>query len=200
MESPYKILGINEGSTKEDIKIAYKKLVKKYHPDQYANNPLSDLAEEKLKEINKAYNDLIGDSNNKNYNNTSSQYGYDSGENKFHEVRRLINSNNLQMAHELLNSMTTHNAEWNYLMGMLHLRKGWYDRGYYYINIAVNMDPSNSEYRSTLNNIHVRNSGYRDVGNGRGYNNSPSACQICECLICTDCCCECLGGDLISCC
>ncbi len=52
MNSPYEVLGVNKDASQEEIKTAYKKLVKKYHPDQYANNPLSDLAQEKIKEIN----------------------------------------------------------------------------------------------------------------------------------------------------
>ena len=47
--NPYEVLGVPQGADEETIKKAYKELVKKYHPDQYANNPLSDLAEEKLK-------------------------------------------------------------------------------------------------------------------------------------------------------
>ena len=59
MRNPYEVLGIKEGTNAEGIKKAYKELVRKYHPDQYQNNPLSDLAEEKLKEINEAYDYLM---------------------------------------------------------------------------------------------------------------------------------------------
>lgn len=59
VEEAYKILNVNQNSSEEEIKSAYKKLSKKYHPDLYQNNPLADLAEEKLKEINEAYEVLI---------------------------------------------------------------------------------------------------------------------------------------------
>ena len=65
--NPYEVLGVKEGATEEEIKAAYKELVKKYHPDKYADNPLSDLAEEKMQEINEAYDMLM-----KGFNTTSS--------------------------------------------------------------------------------------------------------------------------------
>lgn len=73
----YKILEISENSSDEEIKLAYKKLARKYHPDFYQNNPLADLAEEKLKEVNEAY-DVVkefiktGETVEKNYENNSS--------------------------------------------------------------------------------------------------------------------------------
>ena len=59
MRNPYEVLGLKEGASIEEIKKAYRELVKKYHPDRYMDNPLSDLAEEKLREINEAYDILI---------------------------------------------------------------------------------------------------------------------------------------------
>ncbi|PLV58080.1 J domain-containing protein [Thermotoga sp. KOL6] len=56
---PYEILGVKPGSSKEEIEKAYKELVKKYHPDRYKDHPLKDIAEEKMKEINRAYHMLI---------------------------------------------------------------------------------------------------------------------------------------------
>ena len=55
MKNPYEILGVSKNATDEEIKKAYRELARKYHPDNYQNNPLADLAEEKMKEINEAY-------------------------------------------------------------------------------------------------------------------------------------------------
>ena len=52
MKDYYGILGINKNATDDEVKAAYKEMAKKYHPDNYADNPLSDLAAEKMKEIN----------------------------------------------------------------------------------------------------------------------------------------------------
>lgn len=53
----YKILGVNKNSTEKEIKNAYRKLAKKYHPDL---NPDDPQAQEKLKDINEAY-EVLGD-------------------------------------------------------------------------------------------------------------------------------------------
>ena len=58
MNDPYKILGVPEDASDEEIKKAYRELARKYHPDNYHDNPLEDLAQEKMKEINAAYEQI----------------------------------------------------------------------------------------------------------------------------------------------
>ncbi|WP_427340324.1 J domain-containing protein [Caloranaerobacter sp. DY30410] len=202
MKNPYKVLGLEEGASEEEIKRAYKRLVRKYHPDQYVNNPLADLAEEKLKEINEAYNILMNkrNRNNEDSNNWNYYRHESNGYNEFNEVRRLIDMGRLKEAYDILESSTNRGAEWYFLKGVILLRKGWYEQGYQHVRKAVNLDPNNIEYKNVLNNISFRNETYRDVGRNMGYGGDTSLCEICQCLICTDCCCECMGGDFITCC
>ena len=58
MKDPYKVLGVAREATDEEIKKAYRELARKYHPDNYVNNPLADLVEEKMKEVNEAYDQI----------------------------------------------------------------------------------------------------------------------------------------------
>lgn len=55
MRDPYTVLGVSQNASDQEIKKAYRELARKYHPDNYVNNPLADLAEEKMKEVNEAY-------------------------------------------------------------------------------------------------------------------------------------------------
>lgn len=203
MRNPFEVLEIREGASEEEIKAAYKKLVRKYHPDQYVNNPLSDLAEEKLKEINEAYDYLMKNKGNYNRsqgsNNWNNQQYNNSNSNIYAQIRAYIERGNINQADQMLEDISNRDAEWNFLKGIIFLRRGWYDMAYQHIQMAVNLDPANTEYRMALNNLASRANTYRDIGRNRGYRNDPSFCEVCQCLICSDCLCECLGGDLIRC-
>jgi len=209
MKNPYEVLGVREGASEEEIKKAYHELARKYHPDQYANNPLSDLAQEKMKEINEAYDFLMKNIKNKgaggrqSYGSSQSQSSYGTGSygnSQYIQIRRFIEMGNIGEADRLLESISTRDAEWYFLKGAVFIKRGWYDQAYRYIQRAVQMDPTNPEYRAALNNISFRNATYRNVGTGMGYGGGLSPCDVCSTLICADCCCECMGGDLISCC
>ncbi|MBC2581546.1 DnaJ domain-containing protein [Clostridium sp. DJ247] len=202
MRNPYEVLEIKENASQEEIKKAYRELAKKYHPDQYGNNPLKDLAESKMREINEAYDYLTKN----NHNSFSSSNNYNasnrSGNNNSDIYRSIeidINNNNLSYAEEKLNRISTRDAEWNYLMGLVNIRKGWYNEAFNNLNIACSHDPSNMKYRDALNRLRNMNTSYREPY----YNNrrrDTGLCDICGTLYCLDCCCECSGGDLISCC
>lgn len=192
MRDPYEVLGVSKDATPEEIKSAYRKLAKQYHPDRYIGNPLADLAAEKFKEINEAYDTLTG--------GQSTHYGsYTSGNGagEFAQIRNYINMNALAEAENLLDSMTNRNAEWFYLKGLICLRRGWHAQGINFIRQAVNLEPQNLEYRRTLAAMESQNQQYRDIGAGMS---QPDFCNCCSNLLCADCCCECMGGDLIPCC
>lgn len=204
MNNPYEVLGIKEGASEEEIKKAYREQVKKYHPDQYQNNPLSSLAEEKLKELNEAYDYLMKNASPRkesaNYN-TSRNWNNQGDNEFFNQVKSHVNSGNVKVAEDMLNGYSNRTAPWYYLKGLIFMRKGWYDEAFSHVQTAVNMDPSNFEYRNALSKMNTSNNNYRGNAFGRGYNRGgPDMCTVCQCLWCSDCCCECGGGDLIGCC
>ena len=57
--NPYEVLGISPNASNDEVKKAYRELSRKYHPDSYANNPLAELAEEKFKEVQEAYDQIM---------------------------------------------------------------------------------------------------------------------------------------------
>ena len=200
--NPYEVLGVPENADEATIKKAYRELVKKYHPDNYKDNPLADLAKEKLQEINEAYDILT--SNNSRSNNSGNSYGgsnsYGRSSAKFAYVRNLIQQKRIADADAELNRNNDGSAEWHFLKGVVCLSKGWHFEGIQHLQTACNMDPGNAEYRNMLNSVGMRQNTYHQTGNNYGYSNNDQMCNCCTNLICADCCCECMGGDLISCC
>lgn len=206
--NPYEVLGIKPGASQDEIKSAYRKLIKQYHPDKFIDNPLKNLAEEKMIEINEAYNALTKNSGNNNYNSSSSSnYNNSSSYNntsntsyEFQEIRRSIQTGNYAFAESKLNSITNRTAEWNYLYGAVMLNKGWFDSALQHMNTAVNMDPNNFEYRQGLNSLRQRSNSYSNPYYRTTNTNNADMCNCCLNLWCLDSLCECAGGDIIGCC
>ncbi len=209
MNDPYQTLGVSRDATDEEIKKAYRELARKYHPDNYVDSPLSDLAQEKMKEINEAY-DTVQKERAGGRSNAGSRTGsYSTGNGNYSDVliraRQLVNDGRYSEADIELSSVPAQgrNAEWNFLMGIVKTRRGYYYDAMRFFETACYLDPDNAEYRQALNDIRNQSGNYGQTY--RTYQNDGnvggcSACDICQTMICADCCCECMGGDLISCC
>lgn len=208
MTNPYKVLGVNEGASNEEIRAAYLSLVKKYHPDKYTDPDMKQLANEKLKEINEAYDQLTknpGKTASSGYSGAAYGAGGHGGSysgpeaDRFVRARGLINAGNLDGAKTILDSIQTRNAEWYYLYGIIYLRQGWYDKAREFLGRAYRTEPGNAEYAQAYNTLRYTGNPYSRPRQSTSYGNC-SACDICSGLMCADCCCECMGGDLIRCC
>ena len=206
MKDPYKVLGVSPTASDDEVKKAYRELARKYHPDKYAGSDLAELAEEKMKEVNAAYEQIQQMRANKGENRSGGAYrdfssGYGEGSGQFAEVRRALNNRDIALAQSLLDQISPADraAEWHYLSGCVAYSRGYYADAQRFFDTACNMDPSNAEYRNARETMRGRTAGY-----GGGYSTSGgggcSGCDVCSSLLCADCCCECMGGDLIRCC
>lgn len=212
MNDPYSVLGVSPAASDEEVKKAYRDLARKYHPDNYHDNPLADLASEKMKEINEAYDAITkgreagpsfsGGSayQSQGYQQSyqSAGAGYQSGAAVYNQIRSLINANQLDQAQAMLSNIANHDAQWHYLMGSIYWRRGWMDEAGRYFRTAATMEPGNIEYRNAVQYMNRGGQTYRPANAGNM--NNVDVCSICQTLYCADCCCEMMGGDLIRCC
>jgi len=190
MNNPYSTLGVSQNASDDEIKKAYRDLARKYHPDNYVDNPLADLAQEKMKEINEAYDEInrqrAGGNGytGSNYSNTRT-----SSSGAYAEIRRAINSGDLMRAEELLRVLPQRDAEWNFLMGSICYRKGWLDDARSYYQRAVSMEPNNGEYRQAMAYMNHNASPYRQGGYGSPAGIDP--CDLCAGMMCMNMLCRC---------
>lgn len=209
MNNPYSVLGVSPQATDEEIKKAYRDLARKYHPDKYRDSDLADLATEKMKEINAAYDEIQKMRASGNTAGRTSG-GYNGNprtgtdyKGSFAQVRRLINEGEIQEAERLLRAVdvTGQNAEWHFLMGCVLFKRGYFLDAQKMFDHACRMDPYNAEYRSARDELRQRASTY---GGGYRTTTEPAGCfcgsDPCCSLCAADCCCEMMGGDLIPCC
>ena len=211
MRDPYQVLGVPSTATDDEVKKVYRNLARKYHPDNYHDNPLADLAQERMKEINEAYEEIQSQRKRASSGSAGSGYGtsyggagygggyagYQSYTGPYQRVRMAIQQGNLNLAEELLNAMQDHNAEWNFLKGAVCTRRGWMDEAKRYYQTAVQMDPGNAEYQRALDMAEGRQTAYRPDGYGPV---STGSCHMNPCLpLCLALSC-CPGGGYFYCC
>ena len=205
MRDPYSILGVSKNASDEEIKSAYRELVKKYHPDNYdSSNPLKDLAEEKMQEINAAYDEIQNIRSKKSNKNTGYDYYTGSTSGVYADVRRMINDRRFTDAEKALTAVLEmdRTAEWHYLASILLMHRNRQNDAMRELEIACNMDPTNVEYQKAKEMFNNSARGYGSAyygAQGRPRSSTDDACNCCANLICLDCLCECLGGDFISC-
>ena len=203
MNNPYDVLGIGRNATEQQVMDAYRK-----RAGEIQNASLTDSERQaQMTELDSAYDSIVNEMRGTSaYNSAGSQSsqeytsytGY-SGASQFSDVRERINTGRIDDAETILNGIPSsmRTAEWHYLKGLIHQRRGWLNEAYQCYQTACSIDPQNPEYAAAFNALNnSAGGGYRTARRSGG----ASGCDICTGLICADCCCECMGGDLIPCC
>ncbi len=215
MNDPYRVLGVSRDASEEEIKKAYKALSRKYHPDANINNPNKDQAEEKFKEIQAAYQQVMKE-RTEGYH--SSGYGYGPfgafggfggfGQNGnstgYEEEPRLraagnyIRNGYYKEARNALDGMgqQERNARWYYYSAIAHSGMGNNVAALEHAKRASALEPGNVDYQSLVRRFESGGSWYEQRQASYGYpsfGSSDICMKICIAnMICNFCC----GGGM----
>lgn len=223
MQDPYRVLGVSQGASEDEIKKAYRNLAKKYHPDVNNGSP---EAEARMKEVNEAYSQIMkmkreGTSGGQNTYGSYGSTGYGQNYGGFGgfggygsyggygnqsqandplltAARNYVRSGHYSEAMNVLQSISERSAEWYFLSGEANLGLGNRVAALNYARQAVSMDPNNFEYRSLLARLEGRNAGYQQAGtpfNAQQFicRNPLGLCCLMS-LLCNCCSGSCCGG------
>ncbi len=221
MFDPYSILGVSRDASDEEIKKAYRKFSRKYHPDANINNPNKDQAEEKFKEIQQAYDQIMkereyGSSGNYGYGGNTGYGGFggfggyggsqsNSGYQDEEAIRRQAASNYVQSGHyqeamNVLSSLKERNAQWYYLSAVANMGLGNNVNAMNHIREAVRLEPDNMQYRMMLQRMEGGGSWYQEQQNPFGGMPTAGNDLCMKCLMANLACSCCCPGSGVICC
>lgn len=225
MQDPYKILGVSRDASDEEVKKAYRKLSRKYHPDANINNPHKEQAEEMFKIVQEAYKQIMderegkipsggsswqqnGDPFGGFYGQTNSAGG-DYSNPEMQAARNYIHSRHYREAMNVLNNIPERNGTWYFLRAQANLGLGNQADAQNDAKQALDMEPNNMEFQQLYQSIISGTAWYNDMSQGYGYGGSPCGTNsshtsagrtLASCLGALTCC-ACLGsGGILPCC
>ena len=197
IDDPYKVLGVSRDASDEEIKQAYRRLAKLYHPDR---NPGDAEAAKKMQQVNAAYEQI------KNPDKTQQTGGY-SGYDPFGSQQQSYNADDsyqqaayqyirygrYQEALNALQNATARNARWYFLSALANDGLGNQVTALEHIRRAVSMEPTNQQYLWTLNRMENGGRAYQQqAGNYRGFTMRGNPCMnLCLCWLAQLFCCRC---------
>jgi len=191
MTDPYSVLGVDRNASDDDIKKAYRKLSRKYHPDANVNNPNRDQAEEKFKQIQQAYQQIQdereGRGSYSSYGSSSSgsySYGgwdpfggfyrqertYSQSESdvRMQAAANYINSRHFAEALNVLSGIAERTAQWYYYSALANSGAGNNALAKQHAQTACQMEPGNAQYRSLEQQLSSGAGWYRGMGDMYG--------------------------------
>lgn len=191
IDDPYKVLGVSPDASDEEIKKAYRRLAKEYHPDR---NPGDKEAAKKMQQINDAYDRI---KNPEKARTSQQSYGYQSyeqptGDQYQRGAYQYIRFGKYREALNILASVKDRNARWYYLSALANDGLGNQVTALEHIRRAVSMEPDNPEYMRVLDAIENGGAVYRQqAGSFRGFTFGGSPCaSMCLCYVLQLCCCR----------
>lgn len=184
MIDPYQVLGISRGASDEEIKKAYRNLSRRYHPDANINNPNKAQAEEKFKQVQQAYDQIMkekqqGSSYGGNYGNGyGTGYGYGAGDDsygrsstqessKMQAAANYIRNRYYKEAMNVLNDIPfgERQGRWYYYSAVANNGMGNTATALEHIRRAVELEPSNIQYRQFQQHLEYGGTWYTSMGN-----------------------------------
>ena len=179
MRDPYSVLGVERDASDEDVKKAYRKLSRRYHPDANINNPNKEQAEEKFKQVQQAYEQIMREKEQgSGYGGGFGGFSGFSGqtENSYQDeeaIRRQAAANYIQSGHyreamNVLQSLEQRNGQWYYLSSMANMGLGNNVNALNDIREAVRQEPDNAQYRMLLQQMEGGGTWYQEMQNPFG--------------------------------
>lgn len=202
-KDPFVVLGLDKNATQAEVRQAYETLRDSYRMEIHEEGEVGKKAAKKLSEIEDAYREAMEILSRGN--EVKGVYSH---------IAELLKKNDVDGAQSALDNVSDRGAEWHYYQSAVYHAKGWNYEAKAQLEMAINMDPENKKYQETLERMkrHESTDGgaATDKASGAqyrsyqayddGYARRSGAADCCTTLICADCCCECMGGDLIRCC
>lgn len=207
-KNPFVILGVDENATQAEVQEAYERLKNEYRQEIHVEGDGGKRAAKKLSELEDAYREVM-----ERLSSGAEVKGI------YEHVVALLKAKKIDEAQAALDKISERDADWHYYQSAVYHAKGWYYEAKAQLDMAINMDPQNEKYKETMERMKQHDaSSYGETSGGAasganagraGYDTYEEmgrsrprvdGSDCCMSLLCADCCCECMGGDLIRCC
>ena len=196
MKEYYEILGLNEDATDEEIRVAYRTLKEKYREERFMEGEKGNQAAKKLTQVETAYSEITA------YRSRFDEVNRDKA--NFTAVENFIKQGKISEAQEELDNYSERNAEWHYLQSVIFYKKNWTNESKKQLEIAMNMEPSNSKYSDAYKKLKEKieftekqfKSGNADFSGQEQQQtqNMGGCCDMCASMICINLLCNCCCG------